>query len=174
MFLQGTIYVVIYQNNSNLWGKMPADVEMDADFDATSLNVSLMFLSGAFCALIGQFMTSTEEAQEDGDDVCCRRLSRVWQDNNVILNVPVRVYDKAAQANIRLCVYVWAGQIKEPLEVGMSISHWQSWQWCRIAAHNVPDDHTHTVTLEYSCQKQTCLKHKWHMSVYISTPFTHI
>lgn len=54
---------------------MAADVEMDADFDGTSLNVSLMFLSGVFCALIGQFMTSTEEAQEDGDDVRCRRLS---------------------------------------------------------------------------------------------------
>lgn len=50
---------------------MAADVEMDADFDGTSLNVSLMFLSGVFCALIGQFMTSTEEAQEDGDDMRC-------------------------------------------------------------------------------------------------------
>lgn len=52
---------------------MAADVQMDADFDATSLNVSER--SGVFCALIGQFMTSTEEAQEDGDDVCCRQLS---------------------------------------------------------------------------------------------------
>lgn len=64
MFLRGTIYAVIHQNNINLRGKMAADVKMDADFDGTSLNVSLMFLSVAICVLIGQFMTFTEEAQE--------------------------------------------------------------------------------------------------------------
>lgn len=96
MFLQGTIYAVIFQNNSNLWGKMVADVEMDADFDATSLNVFLMLLCVAICTLIGQFTTSTKEAQED--DVRRSRLSPwlVWQVRNVIISGPVWVYDKAA------------------------------------------------------------------------------